>query len=366
MRGRSPAPVETEAPRVLLAGGGSGGSATPVLAVAQELRLVRPDVRFVYVGTRGGPEADLAAAEGLPYFGVSTGKLRRYWDRRNLTDPFRVATGVAQAYGLARRFRPQLAFAAGGFASVPPMLAARIAGAKTLVHQQDVEPGLANRLLVPFAQRITVTLPSSLEHFPADRSVVTGNPVRREFLEADPLRAIQALSLDAEVPLVVFTGGGTGALGLNRLVAAAASLLVERCQVVHLTRRGRSVPAQTDSPRYHAIEFLSAEMPHVMAAATLVVSRAGLGTLTELAALGKASIVVPMPRSHQWSNARAFERIGAVGVADQETLTPESLARLVLGLLDDKPRRERLGRAIAASMPRDAARRIAEELLGLL
>ncbi len=363
---RSAAPLSVPAPRVLLAGGGSGGSATPVLAVAQELRHARPDARFVYVGTRGGPEADLAAAQGLPYVGVSTGKLRRYWDRRNFTDPFRVLAGVGQAYALARRFRPHLAFAAGGFASVPPMVAARLAGARTLVHQQDVEPGLANRLLVPFAHRITVTLPSSLAHFPADRSTVTGNPVRQEFLEADPRLAIEALGLDPGVPVVVFTGGGTGALGLNHLVAGAAPLLVERCQVVHLTGRGRSVPGMTDSPRYRSIEFLSAEMPHLMAAATVVVSRAGLGTLTELSALGKPTVVVPMPRSHQWSNARAFERIGAVEVADQDALTPDSLASLVLRLLDDPSRRERLGRAIAASMPRDAARRIAEELLVLL
>lgn len=349
--------------RVLLAGGGSGGSATPVLAVAQELQRLRPAVRFLYVGTRGGPEEALARAQGLPYRGISTGKLRRYWDRRNLEDPWRVLAGVWESYALARSFRPRLAFAAGGYAAVPPVVAARLAGARVVLHQQDVEPGLANRLLVPFAQRITVSLPSSLEHFPPGRTSVTGNPVRSEILAADPARAIVPLGLDPTRPIVVATGGGTGALGLNRLVAAAAPRLVEHCQVVHLSGRGRAVPAATSSPAYRQIEFLVQEMPHLLAAATLVISRAGMGTLAELAALARPTILVPMPASHQWANARAFQARGAAEVLDQDALDPDALADRVLALLADASRRERLGRALAESLPRTAATSIAEVLL---
>ena len=351
--------------RVLLAGGGSGGSATPVLAVAQALRRRAPSVEFLYVGTRQGPEAALAAAQGIQFAGVESGKFRRYWDPHNLTDPGRVAIGVAQAYRWARRFRPRVAFAAGGFGAVPPMIAARLVGARTLIHQQDVDPGLANRLLVPFADRITVSLPSSLAHFPRRRTSVTGNPVRGEILAAKPSLAFDRLGLDPSLDLLVITGGGTGALGLNRLVATAAPRLVERAQVIHLTGRGRGVPAATASERYRAIEFLVDEMPHVLAAATAVVSRAGMGTLTELAALARPSLIVPLPDSHQWANAQAFARLGAIEVADQEALTPDSLADRVLSLLADAPRREQLGRALAASMPRDAADRIASELLAL-
>jgi len=349
--------------RVLLAGGGSGGSATPVLAVAQALRRLAPSVEFLYVGTRDGPEAALAAAQGIAFAGVSAGKLRRYWDIHNLTDPFLIVRGTLESYQLVRRFKPHLAFAAGGFAAVPPVLAARLfARAKTLIHQQDVEPGLANRLLVPFATRITVSLDSSLAHFPRRRSTVTGNPVRQEVLAADPRIAFERLGLEPELPLLVVTGGGTGALGLNRLAASAAPMLVERLQIVHLTGRGRGVPAATSSSRYRTIEFLVDEMPHLLAAATIVVSRAGMGTLTELAALGKPSLIVPLPGSHQWANAQAFARLGAIEVADQAALSPDTLARRVLSLLDDAPRREELGRALAASMPRDAAERIAAEL----
>jgi UDP-N-acetylglucosamine--N-acetylmuramyl-(pentapeptide) pyrophosphoryl-undecaprenol N-acetylglucosamine transferase len=349
--------------RILLAGGGSGGSATPVLAVAQALRRRDASVEFLYVGTRDGPEAALADAQGIPFAGVASGKLRRYWDARNFTDPFRILVGTLESYQLVRRFKPDAAFAAGGFGAVPPIVAARIAGAYTLIHQQDVEPGLANRLLVPFASRITVSLASSVAHFPRQRTMVTGNPVRQELLEADPRVAFERLGLEPELPVVVVTGGGTGALGLNLLVAAAAPRLVNHAQIVHLTGRGRSVPPQTDSARYRSIEFLVDEMPHLLAAATLVVSRAGMGTLTELAALAKPSLIVPMPGSHQRANAQAFARLGAIEVADQGALTPDGLATRVLSLLGDTSRQDQLGRSLAASMPRDAADRIAAVVL---
>jgi UDP-N-acetylglucosamine--N-acetylmuramyl-(pentapeptide) pyrophosphoryl-undecaprenol N-acetylglucosamine transferase len=349
--------------RVLLAGGGSGGSATPVLAVAQALRRREPDVEFLYIGTLGGPEAALAAAQQIRFAGVHTGKLRRYWDWRNLVDPFQVFVGIGESLALVRRFNPQVAFAAGGFGALPPMIAARVIGAVTVIHQQDVEPGLANRLLVPFAKQITVSLPPSLAHFPAGRTTVTGNPVREEIVSADPSRAIARLKLQSDVPLVVVTGGGTGALALNELVAGAASTIVQHAQLVHLTGRGRGVPRLIESDRYTQIEFLVDDMPHLLAAATLVVSRAGMGTLTELAALAKPSLIVPMPGSHQWANAQAFARLGAIEVADQAALTPARLGDRVVSLLSDTDRRQQLGKTLHGSMPHNAAERIAALLL---
>jgi UDP-N-acetylglucosamine--N-acetylmuramyl-(pentapeptide) pyrophosphoryl-undecaprenol N-acetylglucosamine transferase len=334
-----------------------------VLAVAQALRRHEPSIELLYVGTRDGPEAALAAAQHLRFVGVHAGKLRRYWDVQNLTDPLRVVAGIAESCALAREFRPQLALGAGGFAAVPPLIAARLVGAKTLIHQQDVEPGLANQLLVPFAQRITVSLPSSLVHFPRGKTIVTGNPVREQVLGADPDQAYSQLNLEPGFPLVVVTGGGTGALALNRLVAAAAPRLVPVAQVVHLTGRGRGVPPETRSERYQQREFLVNEMPNLLAAATLVVSRAGMGTLTELAALARPGLIVPMPGSHQWANAQAFARLGAIEVADQTALTPDRLAERILSLLRDEPRRVQLALALSQSMPRDAADRIAIELL---
>lgn len=351
--------------RVLLAGGGSGGSATPILAVAAELRARIPDVELLYIGTHGGPEADLAAEEGIPYVGVAAGKLRRYWDTQNLTDVGRVVRGVGESLGHVRRFKPDVACGAGGFASVPPLAAAGLSRVPVLIHQQDVVPGLANRLLVPFARQITVAMPETVRAFPAGRTALRGNPVRQRVLDGDATRGLTRLGLDPSLPLVLVTGGGTGALGLNRIVAAAADRLVQHAQVLHLAGRGRSVATAELGPRYQQREFLVEEMPDVLAAASVVVSRAGMGTLSELAALGKATLIVPMPGTHQEANARAFARNGGALVFEQNDLSPEVLTATVRDLLDDPARRDALGTAIRRVMPLDAAARIAEDVVSL-
>jgi UDP-N-acetylglucosamine--N-acetylmuramyl-(pentapeptide) pyrophosphoryl-undecaprenol N-acetylglucosamine transferase len=345
--------------RVLLAGGGSGGSATPVIAVAEALRARAPGTEFLFVGTSDGPERALAEAAGLPFATVAAGKLRRYVDWRNVLDAGRVPLGVLQAARHVRGFRPDAAFGAGGFASVPPLMAAALGGVPVLIHQQDVEPGLANRLLVPFARRISVTFPASRAHFPGGKTVVSGNPVRLAMLAGDRAEARRLFDLEPDLPTLLVTGGGTGALGLNRRVAAAVPALVEFCQVIHLTGRGRGVPPAAPSPRYHAYEFLVDEMRHALAAADLVVARAGLGTLSELAALGKPMVLVPMPRSHQLANARAAAQARAARVVAEERLTPERLVALVRGLLADSAARMTLATAAHTLLPRDAAERVA-------
>jgi UDP-N-acetylglucosamine--N-acetylmuramyl-(pentapeptide) pyrophosphoryl-undecaprenol N-acetylglucosamine transferase len=352
--------------RILLAGGGSGGSATPILAVASELRARVPDVELLYVGTRDGPEAVLAAEERIPFVGVATGKLRRYWDAQNVTDVFRVVRGIGESLAHVRRFKPDAACGAGGFASVPPLAAAGLLRVPVLIHQQDVVPGLANRLLVPFASRITVALPATMSAFPAGKTTLRGNPVRGRILAGDARRGLERLGFDPVLPLVLVTGGGTGALGLNRIVAGAAPQLIERTQVLHLTGRGRGVDVGDLGPRYQRREFLVEEMPDALAAASLVVTRAGMGTLSELAALGKPTIIVPMPGSHQEANARAFGSAHGPLVFNQTRLSPALLADTISEILADHERRTRMGEAIRAAMPSGAAGQIADDVLALV
>jgi UDP-N-acetylglucosamine--N-acetylmuramyl-(pentapeptide) pyrophosphoryl-undecaprenol N-acetylglucosamine transferase len=351
--------------RVLLAGGGSGGSATPILAVASELRARQPDIELLYIATEDGPEAVLAAEEGIPYVGIAAGKLRRYWDTQNFTDLGRIAKGIGQSLGHVRRFKPDVACGAGGFASVPPLAAAGLLRVPVLVHQQDAVPGLANRLLIPFARQITVALPDTLAAFPPARTALRGNPVRPRVLSGDAAEGFLLFGLDPDVPLLLVTGGGTGALGLNRIVADAAPQLVTFCQILHLTGRGRGVPTADLGPRYQQHELLIAEMPHVLAAASVVLTRAGMGTLTELSALGKPTIIVPMPGTHQELNSRVFSRTEAALVFDQSNLTPGVLVQTVRNLLADDARRAALSSAIRALMPAGAAGRIADDVLAL-
>jgi UDP-N-acetylglucosamine--N-acetylmuramyl-(pentapeptide) pyrophosphoryl-undecaprenol N-acetylglucosamine transferase len=349
----------------LLAGGGSGGSATPVLAVAERLREIEPRAELLLVGTRDGPERALAAAAGVAFVALPAGKLRRYWSPENLTDPLRVLGGLAQAIRLLRGFQPRAALGAGGFASVSPLAAAALLGCPVHVHQQDALPSLANRLLLPFGRSFSVSLPITLSRFPRGRTLLTGNPVRPAVLRGEPARARRAFQLDRNRPLVLVTGGGTGALGLNRLVAAAAPALLEHCQIVHLTGVGRGVQLESDLPGYQQCEFVTNGMADLLAAATLVISRAGLGTLAELAALGKPALLVPMPASHQGANADEFARREAALVCEQDALDPQKLAAIVADLLAQPARLAALGARMSRAMPAGAADRLASRLLVL-
>jgi UDP-N-acetylglucosamine--N-acetylmuramyl-(pentapeptide) pyrophosphoryl-undecaprenol N-acetylglucosamine transferase len=195
--------------------------------------------------------------------------------------------------------------------------------------------------------------------------VVTGNPVRAAVLGASAAEGRRRFAPEPELPFLLVTGGGTGALALNRIVAAAAPRLVDFAQVLHLTGRGRGVPAPIDSPRYRQVEFLVAEFPDALAAADLVVARAGLSTFAELAALARPAILVPMPDSHQEENAVTFAAAGAARVIAQRDLRPERLVAEVRALLADPAERRRLGEAAARLLPRDAAERVAQEVLAL-
>jgi UDP-N-acetylglucosamine--N-acetylmuramyl-(pentapeptide) pyrophosphoryl-undecaprenol N-acetylglucosamine transferase len=351
--------------RILLAGGGSGGSATPVIAVAERLRELAPRPELLFVGTRTGPERSLARAAGLPFAAVPSGKLRRYWSWRNPADAVAVLAGLLVAARLVRRFRPQAALGAGGFASVPSLAAAAALGCRVHVHQQDAVAGLANRLLLPLARSCSVSLAASLPHFPSDRTVLVGNPVRPSVLCGDPARARETFGLEPGLPLIIVTGGGTGALGLNRLVVEAAPTLVDRCQIVHLTGRGRGVPVATPLRRYRQLEFVTTEMADLLSGAALVVTRAGMGTLSELAALGKPAVLVPMPESHQAANAAAFAERGAAVVLEQRGLDGERLAAALLALLEAPDRLLELAANMRQSMPADAADRLARLVLEL-
>ncbi len=347
--------------RVLLAGGGSGGSAAPVLAVAEALRLADPDVELLYVGTRDGPEQILAKDAGIRYVAVRAGRLRRYASWRNLTDPILVGIGFLQAIGIAARFRPDVAFGAGGFATVAPLLAARLMGARVLVHQQDVHPSLANRMLAPITSRATIAFEAGAPAFPGKKPLVVGNPVRPSVLSGSAEEARALFGLEAGVPVLLVTGGGTGALRLNQIVHEAASDLVQDCEIIHLTGTGKAVGGWSH-PRYRSYEFIAEGMKHALAAADAVVSRAGMSALAELAALRKAIVLVPMPGSHQEANAAAFARVGGAITLDEGSLSPSLLTETVQSLLQDAGRRQAMGEAAGRVLPPGAAEAIAMEV----
>jgi UDP-N-acetylglucosamine--N-acetylmuramyl-(pentapeptide) pyrophosphoryl-undecaprenol N-acetylglucosamine transferase len=363
--------------RVVITGGGTGGHTSPGLAVAAQLRARGID--HAWIGSREGVEARRALEEGIPYHAIATGKLRRYWAWRNVTDlAFNVPAGVLGAWGLLRRLRPRVVLATGGFVALPVVVAAALARIPVVVHEQTAVPGLANRLAARWARRIAVTFAESAPRFPAPRVVVTGNPLRPGLREGSRAGAVARFGLDPALPLVYVTGGALGAHALNRAVGEVVEALLPHAQVVHqcgdnvatgdrawLEARRAGLPPEL-ARRYTVQAWVGAELADVYATAALVVARSGGGTVNECCQLGLPALYVPMPGAsgdEQTANARLVERAGGCVVVAQASLSPRGLLERVRGLLAEPVRLKEMGeRARALAVP-DAADRLVELVL---
>ncbi|KKU48189.1 hypothetical protein A3H10_01210 [Candidatus Uhrbacteria bacterium RIFCSPLOWO2_12_FULL_46_10] len=326
--------------KLLLSGGGTGGSVTPLLAIVEQARLKKLSYEFFWAGTAHGPERHMVENYGIIFFILPAGKWRRYWDWRNVAAPFLVAAGFLKSIWLLQKLHPDAVLTAGGFVSVPLVWASWCLRIPVTVHEQDVERGLANKLMSPFASLKTSVWPGHDKN-----SVVIGNLVRPSVLNGNPLAARRHFQTGSDLSLVLVMGGGTGALALNRLIIEALPFLAERVLLIHLTGAGKQISVQP-SIYYHQQAFARAELPDFYAAAEVVVSRAGMGTISELACLGKAAIVIPIPDSHQEANAQAIAQRGAAIVLEQINLTANKFAQEVLNLVNNQAIREHYGRAL--------------------
>lgn len=349
-------------PHLLFTGGGTLGPVTPLLAVAEAVRVRAPAAVFSWIGTSQGPERALVEAAGIRFIAIRSGKLRRYLSLRNLSDIINIKIGFFQSLALLRRLRPDVVVSAGGFVAVPVVWAARCLDIPVHVHAQDIHPGLANKLSLPAASSLTVAFEKSLKDFARHRPAWTGNPVRRTMLAGSRETARKLFGLEDGVPTLLVLGGGTGAAGLNAIVRGAVPLLSPTSQILHVTGKGKWDAAFVH-PRYHAVEFLTDGMAHALAAADLVVTRAGIGTLTELAALALPTVIVPMPHSHQEENARYFADRGAALLFDEIGATPTTFAERVLGLWHDVDRMAALKRGMRSLRKGDASAAVAEIVL---
>lgn len=350
-----------------MTGGGTAGHVFPGLAVAEELARLR-QCRVFWIGGSAGIERQLVQQAGLPFHGIPAGKLRRYFSLRNLTDVARVAAGVAASIAILRRERPSVLFSKGGYVSVPPVVAARLLGIPCITHESDFDPGLATRINMRFCRTVCVSWPQTVSYLPADvagRAVVTGNPVRAALASADPARGRAYVGCPAGRPLLLVIGGSLGSTPLNRLVAQCLPGLRQAAFVAH--QMGERDYAPPDGPGCFTAAFISEEMPHLLAAADLVVCRAGANTLAELAFLGKPSILVPLPatgsRGDQLRNARMFGEAGAAVVLEEEKADGAALLAAVNALLGQPARLAEMGRRAGSFARADAASAIAAEVL---
>lgn len=321
--------------RIILAGGGTAGSVTPLLAVAEHLRQERPQVELLFLGTDNGPERMLAESASIAFRTIPAGKLRRYWSWQNLGDLLHLWRGFLASRKIIKEWKPDVILSAGSYVAVPVAWAGHWAGCRVVIHQQDVRPGLANRLMMRAADTITVSFLTSVKDFKHRHVVYTGNPVRSAILSGSVEQGRELFHLDPHLPTVLVLGGGTGSRFINTLVSSVAHRLVEHVQIIHLTGPLRDWP-ELQHRRYHRYNFLTWQIPHAMAVATIVISRAGLGTMTELAALGKPTVFIPLPDTHQEDNASLVEELKAGIVLEQHELDENVLLKTIIDLVGDQ------------------------------
>jgi UDP-N-acetylglucosamine--N-acetylmuramyl-(pentapeptide) pyrophosphoryl-undecaprenol N-acetylglucosamine transferase len=352
---------------VLFAGGGTLGPVTPLLAVADALRVLDPDMKFAWAGTDEGPERAVVESKEIPFWIIPVAKFPRYFSKKLLTLPFDFARANRVADDLIAHVKPRVIITAGGFTAVPVVRQAYLRGIPCLAHQLDAVPGLSNRILAKQCRYLTTSFPTPLEPF--GRNVViyhVPTPVR--FTKEDlPTReaACEYFGLDANRPILFIVGGGTGATSLNEAMWEMEPMLPQDIQIIHLTGKGKMQRYDTERNGYILNEFFSEGMLPALAAADLVVSRAGVGAISEFAALSKAAILVPLPDSPQIRNAEEL-RDSVMVIHQDEPNWKHRLAETIKSLIADAELRERLGSALYEAFPTDRGEVIANMAMSVM
>jgi UDP-N-acetylglucosamine--N-acetylmuramyl-(pentapeptide) pyrophosphoryl-undecaprenol N-acetylglucosamine transferase len=352
---------------IVVAGGGTAGHVYPTLAVVSEILRIAPDTKIAYIGQTGGSEqtiiADAHLENSIEYIHIAAEKLRRYWSYRILILPLAVLRGMFQALGHLRRLRPTVVFCKGGYVCIPVALAAWWLGIPIILHETDASMGLANRLIAPFAVKIAVSFPRpTFLTEKTDRKIVfTGQPVRPVFFQSPARR-----STSSNRPVVMVTGSMQGARAINQLIQETLPQLLERYRIIHITGPNdfKSLQSSTQSQFYEPVPY-TAKFYDLLVQADVVVSRAG-GTIFELAALGKPSILIPLPSAandHQRHNAAMFAEQDAAVVLEETTLTGELLVQTIGELIRDSKRRASLSRNVRQFARKDAATHLAQLVL---
>lgn len=224
--------------RIVLTGGGTAGHVTPNIALIPRLKELGYDIH--YIGTYDGIERKLIEEIGIPYYGISSGKLRRYFDVKNFSDPFRVIKGYFQAKKLMKKLKPDIVFSKGGFVAVPVVLAAKHSHIPSIIHESDMTPGLANKLSIPSATKICCNFPETMSHLPEGRAVLTGSPIRQELLTGNKLAGLKFCGFTANKPVILVIGGSLGAVAVNNAIRKILPELLKSFQVIHLCGKDKT------------------------------------------------------------------------------------------------------------------------------
>ena len=324
--------------KIVLTGGGTAGHVTPNIALMPRLREMGYEI--YYIGSYDGIEKKLIADYGIPYTGISTGKFRRYFDLKNLSDPFRVVKGIREARAALRKIRPDVVFSKGGFVSVPVVRAAYQLKIPAVCHESDMTPGLANKICIPMATKVCCNFPETVNDLPQNKAILTGTPIREELLSGDRNRALSFTGLTGKKPVIMVIGGSLGAQAVNEAVRAALPELLKKYEIVHLCGKGKTDESLNGTEGYRQYEYIKEELPDLFALADVAISRAGANAICELLALKKPNLLIPLSakasRGDQILNARSFEKQGFSAVMEEEEITPDKLVEAVNAVYENR------------------------------
>ena len=299
--------------RIVLTGGGTAGHVTPNIALIPRLKELGYEIS--YIGSYEGIEKKLISDYDIPYYGVSTGKLRRYIDPKNLSDPFRVVKGLAEARKILKDIRPDVIFSKGGFVSVPVVRAAGELHIPCIIHESDMTPGLANKLCIPVAKKVCCNFPETVEKLPAGKAVLTGTPIREELLKGSKEAAYELCGFTKDKPVLMVIGGSSGSVIINKEIRTSLPKLLKDFQVVHLCGTGRVDNLLLTQPGYKQFEYLKG-------------------------ALKKPNLLIPLSkaasRGDQILNAASFEAQGYSLVLQEEDMDTFSLTNKIHELYENR------------------------------
>ncbi|MCL2874580.1 MAG: undecaprenyldiphospho-muramoylpentapeptide beta-N-acetylglucosaminyltransferase [Defluviitaleaceae bacterium] len=324
--------------KIILTGGGTAGHVTPNIALFDALRQKGYDI--AYIGGKNSMEESLLKNYKMRYYGISTGKLRRYFDVKNFTDPFRIVKGIGDALSVIRKEKPNIVFSKGGFVAVPVVLAARLAKVPVVVHESDISPGLANKLSVPFSNAVCVSFPQTADKFPKNKVFITGTPIRQNIKNGDKQRGLKLCGFENEKPVILVIGGSSGSIKINRSIRSSLDKILCCGNIIHICGKGNVDEKLFGKIGYAQFDYVTDELAHLFAAADVVVSRAGANAVNEFLELRKPSLLIPLgssaSRGDQILNARFFVENGYSKILYEDEMTPDELNLQIIDLVANR------------------------------
>ncbi len=339
--------------KIVMTGGGTAGHVTPNLALVPYLKEAGYEIS--YIGSYNGIEKKLVEKEGITYFGISSGKLRRYHDWKNFTDPFRVIKGFSEANQLLKHIKPDVVFSKGGFVSVPVVMAAARQHIPAIIHESDMTPGLANKLAIPFASKVCCNFPETMKYLPDGKAVHTGSPIRKELFSGSKDAGLSFCGFTGDKPVLLIMGGSIGSKFINNAVWSSLDSLLNTFQIVHLVGKGNINNELVGRAGYQQFEFISEQLNDIFAMTDVMISRSGANSICEILALKIPNILIPLSaaasRGDQILNAQSYEKQGFSTVIQEESLSGDILEN---ALLDVYSRRDEIKEKMASSTLLDA------------